>query len=294
MNDPGSILLEEARVLRHEAHPGSQFILELHAPRIAARAQPGQFVHLRCAPGLPMRRPLSLLGADAASGQLSLLYKVVGEGTRLLAQRQQGEALSLMGPIGQPFAPPSADSDCLFIGGGVGIPPMLYLAQSLARAGRDLRGSLLLMGSEAPAPFSLSAARTSAPGIAVEVNLTLPDIEALGLPARLASLQARPGWHRGYVTELASDWLVARPTRAVQLYACGPEPMLRACAQLAARLGLTAQLSLEEHMACAVGGCAGCTVRIMTPQGPAMKRVCVDGPVFEAAAVYPEFFAAAA
>ena len=290
----GSILLEDARVLRHAAHPGAQHILELAAPRIAARARPGQFVHLRCAPGLPMRRPLSLLGTDAASGVIRLLYKVVGEGTRLLAQRQPGESLSLMGPIGQPFGLPEAGSDCLLIGGGVGIPPLLYLAQALAAGGHDLHASLLLMGSEAPAPFALTAARLPVPGLAAAIDQTLPEMEALGLPARLASLQARPGWHRGYVTELAAAWLAARRSRPVRLYACGPEPMLRACAALAARHGLSAQLSLEEHMACAVGGCAGCTVRVATAQGPAMKRVCVDGPVFEAAAVYPEFFAAAA
>jgi dihydroorotate dehydrogenase electron transfer subunit len=72
----------------------------------------------------------------------------------------------------------------------------------------------------------------------------------------------------------------------VEIYSCGPTPMLKAVAAVAREFGLPCQVSLEEYMACAVGGCAGCTVRVNTDQGPAMKRVCVDGPVFEASTVF--------
>ena len=91
------------------------------------------------------------------------------------------------------------------------------------------------------------------------------------------------------MTELASAWLLSLDERAlaeVEIFACGPTPMLEACARLARRFNVPAQVSLEEFMACAVGGCAGCTVRVQTPLGPAMKRVCVDGPVFDAASVF--------
>jgi dihydroorotate dehydrogenase electron transfer subunit len=90
------------------------------------------------------------------------------------------------------------------------------------------------------------------------------------------------------VTELARAWLHSldeHGLRQVEIYACGPTPMLAAAARLAHEFGVPCQVSLEEYMACAVGGCAGCTVRIMTPTGAAMKRVCVDGPVFDAAVV---------
>jgi dihydroorotate dehydrogenase electron transfer subunit len=99
------------------------------------------------------------------------------------------------------------------------------------------------------------------------------------------------------VTQLADAYLATLDAQSLgetQIAACGPTPMLRAAAAVAARYRLPAQLCLEEHMACGVGGCAGCVVPLATPAGPAMARVCVDGPVFEARAVYPECFAAAA
>ena len=109
------------------------------------------------------------------------------------------------------------------------------------------------------------------------------------MPSRLASLKGYPGCFQGYVTDLAAAWLagLAPAARAeVAIYACGPTPMLAACAAVARRFGVPCQVSLEEFMACAVGGCAGCAVEVATADGPAMKRVCVDGPVFDAAAVF--------
>jgi dihydroorotate dehydrogenase electron transfer subunit len=91
------------------------------------------------------------------------------------------------------------------------------------------------------------------------------------------------------VTELAAEWLAClseAQLQEVEIFSCGPTPMLRASAELARRFKVPCQVSLEEFMACAVGGCAGCTVEVRTPQGPAMKRVCVDGPVFDAYSVF--------
>ncbi len=116
----------------------------------------------------------------------------------------------------------------------------------------------------------------------------MPLLEHWGVPARLTSLQGYEGCHVGYVTDLAELWLQSLGPDGlgqVEIFACGPTPMLKAVAALAARFDLPCQVSLEEYMACAVGGCAGCVVRINTPDGPAMKRVCVDGPVFDAATV---------
>ena len=116
----------------------------------------------------------------------------------------------------------------------------------------------------------------------------MPLLESWGTPARLTSLQGYEGCHNGYVTDLADRWLSTLgddELAKVEVFACGPTPMLRAVAELAARYGLPCQVSLEEFMACAVGGCAGCAVKINTPEGPAMKRVCVDGPVFDATTV---------
>jgi dihydroorotate dehydrogenase electron transfer subunit len=117
----------------------------------------------------------------------------------------------------------------------------------------------------------------------------MPMLDEWGVPSRLASLQGYPGCYEGYVTDLAAAWLGSLDRRTlgeVEMYACGPTPMLKASAAVARRFDVPCQVSLEEFMACAVGGCAGCAVRVQTPEGPAMKRVCVDGPVFEANSVF--------
>ncbi|NNG12360.1 MAG: dihydroorotate dehydrogenase electron transfer subunit, partial [Halobacteria archaeon] len=120
------------------------------------------------------------------------------------------------------------------------------------------------------------------------VIAAMPLLEDWGVPSRLTSLQGFPGCFEGYITDLARSWLdslSAAEHDEVGIYACGPHPMLAAAARLAGEFNLPCQVSLEEYMACAVGGCAGCTVRLKMPDGPAMKRVCVDGPVFDAALI---------
>ncbi len=283
----GTIFLEDARILEHRAFPGGQFVLRLAAPRCAAAATPGSYVHLPCGPGLPMRRPLSIMRADAAEGWVEVLYKVVGHGLAELALRKPGETLSCLGPIGRGFSPNAARPRLLLVGGGVGIPPIVFLAERIA-AGRGY-SPLVLMGSELPFPFEPATSRLPAPGLPAAATKAMPQLESFGVPSRLASLSGFPGCHRGYVTELADAWLASLDGKArseAEIFACGPHGMLVAIAALARRHGVPCQVSLEENMACGVGGCAGCTVLVRTPGGPAMKRVCVDGPVFDAAAVF--------
>jgi len=114
-------------------------------------------------------------------------------------------------------------------------------------------------------------------------------MEDWGIACRLASLQGYPGCFDGYVTDLARAWLDGLSDderKQVEVFSCGPHPMLEAVAKLAAEYDLPCQVSLEEFMACAVGGCAGCVVKVETDNGPAMQRVCVDGPVFDAKRVF--------
>ena len=283
----GSIHLEDAEVLTHVAHPGEQYILRVQAPACARHARPGQFAHIQCDPLLPMRRPLSIMRAHAHEGWVEFLYKAEGHGTHLLARRQPGETISLLGPIGQGFRLRVERTRPLLIGGGVGIPPMICLAEAM-RAAADGYRPLVLMGSEIPFPFSPCESGLAVPGVAPDCNAAMPLLEDWGIASRLASQQGFAGTWRGYVTELATAWLDAlsdAERQEVAVYACGPHPMLAAVAQLAARYALPCQVSLEEFMACAVGGCAGCTVEIQQAGGPAMKRVCVDGPVFDAQSV---------
>jgi dihydroorotate dehydrogenase electron transfer subunit len=283
----GSIHLEEAVILEHRAFAGNQHIIRVAAPGAAARATPGSFAHITCDPTVPMRRPLSIMRADAAGGWLEFLYKPVGVGLAKLTQRKVGERLSVLAPIGHGFALDAARPRVLAIGGGVGIPPMVFLAEVLRQNKRF--APVVLMGSELPFPFTLVASKldvgVAAPGASHGLEL----LEQWRVPSRLASNAGIAGAYAGYVTELARLVLGAgtkEALRATQVVACGPEPMLRAAAKLAASFGLPCQVALEEFMACGVGGCAGCTVLVRTPDGDAMKKVCVDGPVFDAATVY--------
>jgi dihydroorotate dehydrogenase electron transfer subunit len=278
-----TLFVEEAQILAHDNYPGEQYVLRVQAPRCAAHALPGSFAHLQCDPSLPMRRPLSIMRADATAGWVEFLYKTVGTGTRALAARRPGETLSMIGPIGVPFTPDRQRPRTLLMGGGVGIPPMLFLADRL-RSDRHWK-PLVLMGSEVPFPFPARPSRFMVPGIPEGIIATMPLLEDWGIPGRLASLQGYPGCFEGYITGLARHWLDALDEgqrNEVAVFACGPHPMLAATAQLALEYDLPCQVSLEEYMACAVGGCAGCAVAIDTPEGLAMKRVCVDGPVFDA------------
>lgn len=231
-----------------------------------------------------MRRPLSIMRANG--DWIEILYKIVGEGLHLLADRKPGDTISVLGPIGEPFDPDPARPNCLLIGGGVGIPPMVFLADRL-RADSGWR-PLAILGSEIPFPFALRESKLDTRWAGDGITSAMPILEDWGIPSRLASLADFEGCFRGFVTELAERWLETLDTderSATQVFACGPTPMLKAVAGLAARYNLPCQVSLEEFMACAVGGCAGCTVEINTADGPAMKRVCVDGPVFEASSV---------
>jgi dihydroorotate dehydrogenase electron transfer subunit len=284
----GSVFLEDARVLLQRAYSGDQHVLRVQAPRAAGRATPGTFAHISCDPSVPMRRPLSIMRADRDEGWLEFLYKPKGHGLEALSRRQPGELVSVLAPIGHGFAVDRARPRLLALGGGVGIPPMIFLAEQV-RTDRELR-PLVLMGSEVPFPFDLVESRLEVPGVGEAATHAVALLERWGVPSRLASNAGLAGAHRGYITDLARDALSAMPAdeRAeVQVFACGPTPMLKAVAKLARDFDLPFQVALEEYMACGIGGCAGCTVLLQTPDGPAMKRVCVDGPVFDARHVYP-------
>lgn len=280
-----TIFVEAGEVLSHDAYPGDQYIMRIRAPRCAAAAQAGTFIHITCDEELPMRRPLSIM--RAADDWIEVLYKIVGEGLHLLARKRTGDTVSLLGPIGQPFRLHEDRPTALLIGGGVGIPPMVYLADVMRRHDNKWR-SLAILGSEIPFPFDLQKSALPVAGIDPDTDSTMPLLESWDVPARLTSLQGYDGCHEGYVTDLAEQWLQgldATELSDVEIFACGPTPMLKAVADLAARHDLPCQVSLEEFMACAVGGCAGCVVKINTADGLAMKRVCVDGPVFDASTV---------
>jgi dihydroorotate dehydrogenase electron transfer subunit len=176
----------------------------------------------------------------------------------------------------------------LLIGGGVGMPPMVFLSEALA--GNQAYQPLVILGSEVPFPFRPQPSRILLPGMPEGVIASMPLLDDWGIACRLASLQGYAGCFEGYVTDLARHWLdrlEPELLNEIEIFSCGPHPMLEAVARLAEAYDLPCQVSLEEFMACGVGGCAGCVVQTETDQGTVMKRVCVDGPVFDARQVFP-------
>ena len=280
-----TIFIEDGELLSINEFPGEQFIVRIRSPKCAVAAQPGSFVHITCDETLPMRRPLSIMRVE--DDCIDILYKIVGDGLRRLSNKQPGDSISVLGPIGQPFQPSAERPNTLLIGGGVGIPPMVFIADHLRQQGGDW-APLAILGSELPFPFDLQASKIKTPWADEKISATMPLLENWGIPCRLATLAGFDGCFDGYVTDLADQWLstlTADELQNVEVFSCGPTPMLKAVAALAKKYDLPCQVSLEEFMACAVGGCAGCAVKIKTPDGEAMKRVCVDGPVFDAASV---------
>ncbi|MBI2938895.1 MAG: dihydroorotate dehydrogenase electron transfer subunit [Chloroflexi bacterium] len=232
-------------------------VLRFAALGIAQTARPGQFVHLRCARESDplLRRPLSVLRTvrDPANRpvEAEVLLDVVGRGTALLSQIRPGDALDVLGPLGRPFEVLPTTRRALLIGGGVGIAPLIALAQDLLPRGVEV---VLLAGFR-------SAAK------AFPAALVPPEAEYV-----VATDDGSLG-HQGLVTELVGEY---RPW-ADQAFACGPIPMLRALAGLRLHDALPTQVAVEEHMGCAMGVCLGCVV----PTRKGLRRVCHDGPVFD-------------
>ena len=236
-------------------------VLRLRAPWLAQAGRSGQFVHIRCGTGYDplLRRPISLLRVGKAgeergglaADEVALLVQVIGRGSAWLAERRVGEGLDVLGPLGRGFALEPAASHLLLVGGGVGVAPLVLLADEALARGVAVT---LVMGARSAAgiyPARLLPAE-------VEYAVTTED-GSLG--------------RQGMVTDALPDLL----PWADQVCACGPLPMLHALKRLP---GLTvakrAQVSLEEHMGCGAGVCYGCVVD--TRQG--RRRVCHEGPVF--------------
>jgi len=282
-----TIFEEQSEVLARVEHPGDQYILRVKAAKTAQHAQPGQFVHIRVSEARPLRRPISIMLTNPEKGTVDLLFKAIGEGTRELSQRKQGDLLPMLGPIGRPFDLSDLNKRYVLIGGGVGIPPMIFAADHLA----GKADVVVFAGSEVAFPFSLRPSQFLLPGIAGNTILAIASLESRGVASRLASNADMYGCYQGHVPNLAGEYLRAlkesERARTVML-SCGPHPMLHAVARLSRETGVAAQLSLEEHMACGIGGCAGCVVKTKEAGGEYYRRVCVDGPVFPAE-MLPEF-----
>ena len=288
MTNKDIIFDEKAEIIDQVKFEADQFVTIVKAEKSSQTAKPGQFAFVECGGDTLLRRPLSYLRSSKEDGTVEFMYKTVGHGLESLSQLKKGDEIKIMGPIGNGFTIPSGKKSAILIGGGVGIPPVLFMGEEIKKinGGIDL---VAFFGSEIPFPFETCDSDLVMPGLDLSVNKTIDDMEKLGIPCRLSSQAGYEGCHSGYVTELAKSFIETlsdgEKTETI-IYACGPESMLKAVAKLAKDDQLDCVLSLEEYMACAIGGCAGCTVRVLEDGHERMKRVCVDGPVFDAEQLY--------
>lgn len=232
------------------------------APDMSQVAKPGQFVNVSCSGTYAplLRRPFSLNRIDQDTGTLSLLYKVVGEGTSLLKELKTGQEVDVLGPLGNGFAWDVGCKDSILIAGGIGIAPFFPLAKTLLERGQTVT---CMVGARCKEDIQ-----------------EMMELIALGVTVICATDDGSEG-HHGLVTELLAKHLNA--TTCSMAYACGPNAMLAAVKEVCQEHCTPLQVSLESHMACGLGVCLGCTCG--KTEGEDYWHVCSDGPVFWAEGV---------
>jgi dihydroorotate dehydrogenase electron transfer subunit len=269
-----AIVQTNAGVLENVRLARDTYRIRLHAPELARTIRPGQFVMLRL-PGHSdplLGRPFALydtfLDSSGNPSGLDVVYLVVGKLTGLLAAVRSGEEVVVWGPLGNGFPEPADGGHVALVAGGIGQTPFLAHVRELLGA-RGYGGRTPQRAAQRVSLYYGVRTADLAAGVA--------DFEAAGADVRLASDDGSVGY-RGFVTQL-----LERDGPPTHLFGCGPEPMLRALAGLAQRWAVPCHLSLETPMACGVGICFSCVTKVRTADGWDYKRVCIDGPVFDAA-----------
>ncbi len=270
----------KVRIISNKRFRDDYWHLEFESGVIAKRACPGQFMNIRVSDGLEplLRRPISIYGTSGA--RIKLFYEALGKGTRILSSRKPGELLDIIGPLGNGFnlTPNTYNLTPILVAGGMGVAPLVFLAEKLTKPGtRNLKSrTLVLIGAKTKAKV-----------------LCAKEFKEFGCEVKIATDDGSCGF-KGKVTELLKQILLKNSkTKKLKnlIYACGPRPMLKAIAEIARENKISSQLSLEEHMACGIGACLGCVVKVRRRKSEnrnqrvsefEYKRVCKEGPVFKA------------
>lgn len=238
-----------------KAFNSSCFDMQIYCPEIANASKAGQFVHVQCE-GKTLRRPISICEIDKDAGTIRLVFDIRGEGTRWLSDKKKDESLNILGPLGNGFDLNDAEKKVLFVGGGMGIPPLLEAAKAFKGKADAILGFKCIDNSMLIDDFKCVCS-----------NITMmSDDGSLG--------------EKGFVTSLLCDRLIAEKYDAV--YSCGPSAMLKAVSEIALENNIECYVSMEERMACGVGACLVCACKVKVNGQEAYKHVCKDGPVFNA------------
>jgi len=238
---------------------GDYRLLSIETWKMADKARPGQFLMIRISSQLDplLRRPISIHARE--NGRLEVFFQVAGRGTEILAQKEIGDTLDIIGPLGKGFSTDERlkGMRVLCVGGGRGIAPLYFLAKELRACGAS---PLVLYGGNTAADIPLRM-----------------KFEEAGLQVLCSTDDGSFGF-KGFVTRLAAREIEAHPPAF--LFACGPEAMMKAAAGLAESRGIPAEFSLESHMGCGIGACWGCVKRIRRGGQEGWVKICEEGPVF--------------
>jgi dihydroorotate dehydrogenase electron transfer subunit len=240
------------------------YVLRILSPEISKQALPGQFVHVKCGDDKDfiLRRPFSIHKVE--SGSFDILFQVVGRGTAWLSNVRPHTFLDVLGPIGNGFRVKENLKTGMIVTGGIGIAPLFFLADELIHQRTKL---FTAMGA-----FSK------------DQLLYYMDMKRISYKILVATEDGSFGV-QGTVADLIPE--VFESTEIQQVYACGPNAMLKKVAEICASFNVACSVSLDERMGCGVGACLGCACKVRSGQGEDFeyKRVCIDGPVFDAAEV---------
>lgn len=226
----------------------------VHCPEIAKNAQPGQFVDVKCK-GFTLRRPISICDVNDCKSQIRLVFQQRGEGTAWLAEKNEGDTLDILGPLGHGFPLSDGEKDAVFVGGGIGVPPLLLAAKHF--------------GCKADVIIGFRSA---------DFVILDKDFESYGADVTVCTDDGSAGEHC-LVTKPLAKRLDAGVHGAV--FACGPHLMLKSVAGICEKRGVPCFVSMEERMACGIGACLSCACKVKYDGKEKYLHVCKDGPVFD-------------
>jgi dihydroorotate dehydrogenase electron transfer subunit len=259
------MIQQEARILWNKALSPGYFRIGLECPRGFEQVKPGQFVMIRIVEGVDplLRRPFSVHRPVVRSGRtrgIEVLYKIVGKGTRLLANLRPDDRVDVLGPLGSAFLiPPAAKRTCI-VAGGIGVAPMVFLASHLLNNGIERVNCSVYLGGRNKGDL-----------------LCLEEFKAMQIPLYTTTDDGSAGDQCLVTYPMELD---VKGTRPDVIYACGPTPMLKCVVDIAEKQGIVCQISIESRMACGMGACLGCAVAAKDAPGR-YYHTCLDGPVFD-------------
>lgn len=255
------IVSEDAVIIRRRDLHNNYFSLTFGPLKSIASCRPGKFVHVKLPTSdIYFRRAMSIASVNVEAREMEIIFKVFGRGTTRLAAFRTGDHLGVLGPLGAGFSLPRKGERVVCVAGGIGFPPLLYLASSLVAGGHDPRRIEFFYGGR------------SAPDV-----IERPRIKKLGVHFHAVTEDGSVG-RTGMVTKYVRELIEQNPHDRFVLYGCGPDGMLRATNQIGLELQVPGELALEAPMPCGIGVCLGCVVPLVKG---GYARVCADGPVFK-------------